>query len=158
MILVRGDKVVWARRNPKLKFLGGFHAFPGGKADADDHAIGVAGSRDPEIAGMLTCAVREVFEEVGVLLVRGGEKLTKGQRASLHDDLISSRSSFAEILADWGLWIDAEDFLYSGFWTTPQFSPVRFKTHFFIAECPMKQTPYAAITELEVGSCPAPRP
>jgi len=93
--------------------------------------------------------VRECFEEVGILIVRNGEKLTKGQRASLHDDLISGRSSFKEILDDWNLWIDAEDFVYTGFWTTPQFSPVRFKTRFFIAECPEKQTPYAAITEMQ---------
>jgi glyoxylase-like metal-dependent hydrolase (beta-lactamase superfamily II)/8-oxo-dGTP pyrophosphatase MutT (NUDIX family) len=149
VILVRGDHVLWARRNPNLKFLGGFHAFPGGKTDPEDFAVGVEHCDDPETSAMLACAVREVFEEVGVLLVRGGEKLTKGQRASLHDDLISGRSLFAEILADWGLSIDADDFLYTGFWTTPQFSPVRFKTRFFVAECPPKQTPYAAISELE---------
>ncbi len=149
IILVRDDKILWARRNPNLKFLGGFHAFPGGKTDADDFAIAVESCDDPEMAAILACAVREVFEEVGVLLARGGDKLTKGQRASLHDDLISGRSTFAEILEAWGLWIDAVDFFYTGFWTTPQFSPVRFKTRFFIAECPPKQTPYAAISELE---------
>jgi len=62
--------------------------------------------------------------------------------------LISGRSAFAEILADWNLRIDARDFRYAGFWTTPQFSPVRFKTRFFAAECPPKQTPYAAISEM----------
>ncbi|MBK8810072.1 MAG: MBL fold metallo-hydrolase [Acidobacteria bacterium] len=149
VILVRGDQVLWARRNPNLKFLGGFHAFPGGKTDPEDRAINVENCDDAEMSAMLACAVREVFEEVGVLLVRGGEKLTKGQRFSLHDDLISGRSKFGEILADWGLWIDAADFIYTGFWTTPQFSPVRFKTRFFIAQCPPKQTPYAAISELE---------
>ena len=57
--------------------------------------------------------------------------------------------TFAEILAHWNLWIDAADFYYTGFWTTPNFSPVRFKTRFFLAVCPPKQTPFAAITELE---------
>lgn len=149
VILVRDGKIVWARRNVKLSFLGGFHAFPGGKTDPGDFEIEVANCEDTEMSPMIACAVRETFEEVGVLLVRGGEKLTKGQRVSLHDDLISGRSTFAQILGDWGLWIDAEDFSYTGFWTTPQFSPVRFKTRFFVAELPAKQTPYAAISELQ---------
>ncbi len=101
------------------------------------------------MAKYIACAAREMFEEVGILLVRNGDKLTKGQRASLHDELISGRSTFAEILDQWGLWLDAEDFSYTGFWTTPEFSPMRFKTHFFIAVCPQKQEPYRAITEMQ---------
>lgn len=150
-------KVLWAQRNPKIAFLGGFHAFPGGKTDAGDAAIAVRNCADRDLAKFIACAAREVFEEVGVLLVRNGEKLTKGQRASLHDDLISGRSSFSEILDDWGLWIDAEDFHYTGYWTTPRFSPVRFKTRFFIAVCPAKQTPYQAITEMQDIEFIAPR-
>lgn len=151
VILLNRDltKVLWAQRNPKVAFLGGFHAFPGGKTDEPDAAVAVRNSADPELDRFIVSAAREVFEEVGVLLARGGEKLTKGQRASLHDDLISGRSDFASILADWSLWLDAEDFFYTGYWTTPQFSPVRFKTRFFIAVCPPKQTPYAAITEMQ---------
>ncbi|NNE98902.1 MAG: MBL fold metallo-hydrolase [Pyrinomonadaceae bacterium] len=144
----KNTKVLWARRNPKLKFLGGFHGFPGGKVDNSDTETDVRNS-NPEWSKFIACAVREVFEEVGVLLVRNGERLTKGQIVSLHDDLVSGRSTFAEILKDWGLWIDAEDFIYTGFWTTPEFSPIRFKTHFFAASCPKKQIPYPAITELQ---------
>ena len=144
-----GEKVLWARRNPQLSFLGGWHAFPGGKLDASDANVIVKNCEDAELEKFIVCAVREAFEEAGVLLVRNGEKLTRGQRASLHDDLMSGRMTFGEILAHWNLWIDAEDFHYTGFWTTPNFSPVRFKTRFFLAVCPPKQTPFAAITELE---------
>jgi len=151
VILLNQDctQVLWAQRNPELKFLGGWHAFPGGKLETSDAEINVENCADAELAKFIACAVRETFEEVGVLLVRGGEKLTKGQFVSLHDDLISGRFSLAEILASWGLRIDAKDFFYTGFWTTPQFSPVRFKTRFFLAVCPPKQKPYAAITELQ---------
>lgn len=149
IILIKDDKVLLAQRNPKLSFLGGWHAFSGGKLDEPDSQIEVKNCEDVELQRFIVCAARETFEEVGVLLVRGGEKLTKGQRASLHDDLVSGRNTFGEILDDWGLWLDAEDFQYTGFWTTPKFSPVRFKTRFFIAECPPKQEPYAAITELQ---------
>ncbi len=144
-----GDKVLWARRNPNISFLGGFHAFPGGKLETSDALVKIKNCADAELEKFIVCAVRETFEEVGVLIVRGGEKLTKGQRASLHDDLISGRMIFAEILEHWNLWIDAADFFYTGFWTTPQFSPVRFKTRFFLAVCPLKQEPFGAISELE---------
>lgn len=144
-----GDQVLWARRNTKLAFLGGWHAFPGGKLEASDADVPVKNCDDAELKKFIVCAVREAFEEVGVLLAQNGEKLTRGQRASLHDDLISGRMTFGEILTHWNLWIDAQDFQYTGFWTTPQFSPVRFKTRFFLARCPPKQTPHAAITELE---------
>jgi len=143
-----GTKILWAQRNPKIAFLGGFHAFPGGKTDETDAKVAVKNCVDPELEKFIVGAVRELFEEVGVLLVRGGEKLTKGQRASLHDDLVSGRSTFGEILDDWNLWIDARDFFYTGHWTTPKFSPVRFKTRFFIAVCPPKQMPYEASTEM----------
>lgn len=151
VILLSRDltRVLWAQRNPKLSFLGGWHAFPGGKVEPADSEINIKNYADKDLENLIVAAVRECFEETGVLLVRGGEKLTRGQRASLHDDLISGRNSFAGILGDWGLSIDAEDFFYTGFWTTPQFSPVRFKTRFFIAVCPPKQTPYAAISELQ---------
>lgn len=142
-------EVLWARRNPQLSFLGGWHAFPGGKVEPDDSEIQVRNCVDKDLEKFIVAAARECFEETGALLARGGDKLTKGQRVSLHDDLVSGRSAFSEILADWNLWIDAEDFFYAGFWTTPQFSPVRFKTRFFLAVCPPKQTPYAAITELQ---------
>ncbi len=144
-----GSRVLWARRNPQLSFLGGWHAFPGGKLEKSDALVRVVNCQDVELEQFIVCAARETFEEVGVLLARNGEKLTRGQRASLHDDLISGRMTFAEILQHWNLHLDAADFHYTGFWTTPNFSPVRFKTRFFLAVCPPKQTPHAAITELE---------
>lgn len=144
-----GDQVLWARRNPQLAFLGGWHAFPGGKLEASDAEVKVVSCENRDLEKYIVCAVREAFEEAGVLLARNGDKLTRGQRASLHDDLISGRMTFGEILSHWNLHIDASDFFYTGFWTTPPFSPVRFKTRFFLAVCPPKQQPYAAISELE---------
>lgn len=143
VILLRenSNEVFLACRNPKISFLGGFHAFPGGKVDQEDSQIEVENCSDESLKKFIVCAVRETFEEIGILLVRGGEKITKGQRASLHEDLSSGRFSFAEILRIWNLKIDAEDFQYTGFWTTPEFSPVRFKTRFFMAKCPRKQQP-----------------
>ncbi|MGI9035855.1 MAG: MBL fold metallo-hydrolase [Pyrinomonadaceae bacterium] len=141
VILLKDGKVFLARRNPKILFLGGWYAFPGGKVEAEDARIEVRNCDDETLKKFIVAAARETFEEIGVLLARGGDRITKGQRAALHDDLTSGRFSFAEILENWGLKIDAEDFRDAGFWTTPNFSPVRFKTRFLVAECPRRQEP-----------------
>ena len=47
---------------------------------------------------MISGAARELFEELGVLVARGGETLTKGQRDSLLDDLESGRMSWPALL------------------------------------------------------------
>ncbi len=141
LILVKDHEIFLAQRNPEIAFLGGWHAFAGGKTEEEDAVFDVRNCENSDLTKFIATAVRETFEETGVLIVRNGEKLTKGQLVSLHDDLMSGRNTFAGILEDWGLWLDAGDFHYSGFWTTPPFSPVRFKTRFFAAICPPKQTP-----------------
>jgi 8-oxo-dGTP pyrophosphatase MutT (NUDIX family) len=93
VILLRQDtdpdnpEVFWVQRSEKLAFLGGFHAFPGGQIDATDAEADVRNAPNPETAAMISGAARELFEELGVLVARGGDALTKGQRASLLDDL-----------------------------------------------------------------------
>ena len=90
---------------------------------------------------MINCAARELFEEVGVMLARGSETLTVGQRASLLDDLESGRMTWPELLAHYGLHLDANDFTFVGRWVTPPFAPRRFDTWFFLVNCPPKQEP-----------------
>lgn len=144
-------EVFWVRRSEKLAFLGGFHAFPGGQMDATDAEVSVVNCEDPETAAAISCAARELFEELGVLIVRGGESLTQGQRRSLLDDLESGRMTWPQLLGHYELQIDARDFLYAGRWVTPPFSPRRFDTWFFLATCPPKQEPHVVPGELESG-------
>jgi endoribonuclease LACTB2 len=134
-------EVFWVRRNERMAFLGGFHAFPGGQREASDMETRVLNCEDAETAAMIACAARELFEELGVLAARGAETLTKGQRASLLDDLESERMTFAGLLNHYGLHLDADDFTFSGRWVTPPFSPRRFDTWFFLVNCPAKQEP-----------------
>ena len=97
VILLRADinlnnpEVYWVKRSTKLAFLGGYRAFPGGQRESSDAEIRVRNCDDDERAAMISCAARELFEEVGVLLARGAEALTVGQRESLLDDLESGR-------------------------------------------------------------------
>jgi ribonuclease/clavin/mitogillin len=157
VILLRQDtdpnnpEVFWVKRSDKLAFLAGFHAFPGGQIDADDAAVDVRNAPNPETAAMISGAARELFEELGVLAARGGETLTKGQRASLLDDLESGRMSWSALLDHYNLHLDADDFTFVGRWVTPPFNARRFDTWFFLARCPPKQEPQVIAGELASG-------
>ena len=151
IILLRPDttpdnpEVLLVRRSTRLAFLGGFHAFPGGQRETNDDEARVENCGDPETSAMISCAARELFEEVGVLLARGSQTLTAGQRASLLDDLESKRMTWSELLTHYGLHLDDRDFTFVGRWVTPPFAPRRFDTWFFLASCPAKQQ--ARVTE-----------
>ena len=157
VILVRDDSdardpsVFWARRGERMAFQPGFYAFPGGQRDDADAETKVEHAADPETAQMIACAARELFEELGVLVARGAEHLTKGQLASVLDDLTSGRMTFTELLAHYGLRLDARDFTFVGRWVTPPFSPRRFDTHFFLVRCPRKQEPRVLTEEFDAG-------
>ncbi len=144
-------EVFWVKRSDKLAFLGGFHAFPGGQIDPADTEVEVRNSPSPETATMISGAARELFEELGVLAARGGEALTKGQRASLLDDLESGRMSWPMLLGHYELQLDATDFTFVGRWVTPPFSARRFDTWFFLVNCPGKQEPHVVPGELASG-------
>ncbi len=144
-------EVFWVRRSDKLAFLGGFHAFPGGQIDVEDASVDVRNAPNPETAAMISGAARELFEELGVLAARGGETLTKGQRASLLDDLESKRMSWPALLDHYNLYLDADDFTFVGRWVTPPFNARRFDTWFFLVNCPPKQEPNVIAGELSGG-------
>jgi glyoxylase-like metal-dependent hydrolase (beta-lactamase superfamily II)/8-oxo-dGTP pyrophosphatase MutT (NUDIX family) len=144
-------EVFWVKRNEKLAFLGGFHAFPGGQIDQCDSEVPVRNAPDAVTAAMVSGAARELFEELGVLVTRGSESLTKGQRASLLDDLVSERMSWPALLNHYELELDATDFTFVGRWVTPPFSPRRFDTWFFLVNCPAKQEPVIVPGELVGG-------
>lgn len=144
-------EVFWVKRSDELGFLGGFHAFPGGQLDADDTAVVVRNSADAQTAAMISGAARELFEELGVLVARGADALTKGQRASLLDDLESGRMSWPLLLEHYHLHLDANDFTFAGRWVTPPFSLRRFDTWFFLVNCPAKQEPRVVAGELAEG-------
>lgn len=147
----REPEIFWARRSERMAFQPGFYAFPGGQRDESDADVEVEGAADRETATMIACAARELFEELGVLAARGAELLTKGQLSSVLDDMTSGRMSFAELLAHYGLRLDARDFRYAGRWVTPPFSPRRFDTLFFVVECPRKQEPRLLTSEFDAG-------
>jgi 8-oxo-dGTP pyrophosphatase MutT (NUDIX family) len=150
----RDPEVFLVRRSEKLAFLGGFHAFPGGQFDGTDAEAPVVNCADAETSVAISCAARELFEETQVLVARGGDALTRGQRASLLDDLQAARMSWSSLLKHYDLHLDARDFTFVGRWVTPPFSSRRFDTWFFLVNCPPKQRAHVSgDAELASGEC-----
>lgn len=131
-IIVReGGEVLLARRNDSLRFMAGTHVFPGGRIADDEPVESVIGAEDEEGASAIHAAVREAFEESGILCVRGDLPDVESIRAAQRD-LLEERVAFDEILERFSLTIHAEDCVAANRWTTPATSPIRFRTQYFI--------------------------
>jgi len=130
-IVLRGSEVLLARRNAALRFMPNHHVFPGGRIEEGEAADHVQGAVDDVQAQALQAAVREVFEETGLLCVRG-ELPDAADARSARIALLNGETTFAEILSRFSLSIDAGEFESAGLWVTPRFSKVRFHTQFFL--------------------------
>lgn len=145
---VKGVEVFWIKRGKKLRFAGGFYAFPGGKVDRGDHDVPVGGT-EGAAAALVACAARELLEETGLLKARGtatAEDLKQMRRA-----LLDEKASFASLLAQHDLSLHADDFGVAGRWMTPAFLPVRFDARFFLVERPAGQAAEVWPGELSEG-------
>ena len=136
VILVRerdgNREVFWVRRGDALSFSGGFYAFPGGSVDDADAATPIADAPEGQEAAMVA-AIRETFEESGVLLAQGSESLGTARREELRRELLGG-ASFGEMCAREGLGLEGSRLLSAGRWITPPFSPIRFDARFFLAQ------------------------
>jgi 8-oxo-dGTP pyrophosphatase MutT (NUDIX family) len=148
VILVRpgtdGLEVFLVRRHRKASFMSNAFVFPGGKIDPDDGG--------PEVA-----AVRELFEEAGVLLC--DRALPADEQREWRRRLLAGETSFAKLLADEKLVPDASRLHFWARWVTPSFEPKRFDAHFFVAELPPDQVPsfddQETVEELWIGPAAA---
>ncbi|MBI3736160.1 NUDIX domain-containing protein, partial [Candidatus Sumerlaeota bacterium] len=133
-IIVSGEKdprVLMVRRNDKLRFMGGHHAFPGGRIDADEGTAHVVGAPDPDDAAAIHALAREIFEETGLLIARGtlpGE----AERIEARRKLLENEKGFDGFLARHALALHSEDFLPAGLWITTKGSPIRFHSRYFL--------------------------
>lgn len=154
IVLVRSSKdpiVYLVKRADSLLFMAGVTAFPGGQRDSSDSEIPVLNAENPEAASMIACAVREMFEETGVLIAKGVEHASKTHLAELRHELLKGTRSFKSILMTTGLSLDASLMTPAGRWVTPAFAPRRFDTWFFICWLPENQEPEIIVGELAKG-------
>jgi glyoxylase-like metal-dependent hydrolase (beta-lactamase superfamily II)/8-oxo-dGTP pyrophosphatase MutT (NUDIX family) len=135
----------------------GAAVFPGGVLDPRDHQA-YAHCRGPDdvqasallgvAAGGLdywVAAVRETFEEVGLLLCQGQPDLAALQ--PWRDRLNRGQASIAEMCSAHGLTLDLQGLTYFSHWLTPPGAPKRFDTRFFIAMAPALQEAQADMGE-----------
>lgn len=145
------------RRVRSMAFAGGMYAFPGGSVDPRDadHEVGWAGPSPAEWAArlggtaadarMLVCAaVRETFEESGVLLAGrsadsviadvAGADWERDRRALVDRDL-----AFSDFLSARGLVLRTDLLRLWAHWITPEFEERRYDTRFFLAVLPSGQ-------------------
>jgi 8-oxo-dGTP pyrophosphatase MutT (NUDIX family) len=159
VILLRqrsGVEAYLMRRVRALEFAPGACVFPGGSVDpADaDPDIGWAGPSAADVAGRLgtsqeraralvCAAVRETFEESGVLLAGPSAAALVDDSAALaryRHALLAGTTSFGELLGRLGLMLRADLLTPWARWVTPEASPRRFDTWFFAAALPPGQT------------------
>ncbi len=153
----RGFEVYMLRRKPSMAFAPGAYVFPGGSVDQRDADEEVAWAgpdvtawaswfgTGPELARALVCAaVRETFEESGVLLAGSlTEEIvadTSGDDWEADRQALLDRSvSLAELLARRGLILRSDLLRPWARWITPAAEPLRFDARFFAAALPPGQ-------------------
>ena len=147
--------VFLVRRSDSIAFMGGAHVFPGGRVDAADHqhdivslADGVpeAAMRMPDLgsdvaAAHYVAALRELFEEAGVLLARPSARIVSDRFERDRRDLLSGATTFADVVRSAHLRLAFDALAYFAHWVTPDIETRRFDTRFFLARAPEGQTP-----------------
>ncbi|MBI2770170.1 MAG: NUDIX hydrolase [Burkholderiales bacterium] len=144
-----GLEVFLIRRHGLSDVLGGAYVFPGGKVDADDALLDMAAHLDtppaqlhgalnePSLddltaAGLYVAALREAFEETGVLYAQGADSAVAARATALSRE----GRSFEEVLQAMRLRLAASSLLPWSRWITPRVASVvnkRFDTRFFVA-------------------------
>jgi 8-oxo-dGTP pyrophosphatase MutT (NUDIX family) len=125
------------------------HVYPGGAVEPSDSVVPLAltgdladvatrfGTDDP--VALVAAAVRETFEECGVLLALDGDGAPAVVSGALERDraeLTAGRLGFADLLDRHGLGIDDGAVIPFAHWVTPEVEDRRFDTHFFVAALP----------------------
>jgi 8-oxo-dGTP pyrophosphatase MutT (NUDIX family) len=180
-----GPEVYLLRRQQTMAFAAGMTVFPGGRVDVTDSSIADSwsgpspswfaerlGCPAGTAAAFVAAAVRETFEESGVLLAGSSSesvvKDTTGDDWEADRVALEDRSlGFAEFLHRRGLVLRADLLGVWAHWITPEFEPRRYDTRFFVAALPAGQVtrdvtsesdqvawmrPAAAVEAVEAGA------
>ena len=167
VILVRRGQgktpeVFLARRHASQSFMAGVYVFPGGQLEESDADIAetklLSASDDFQPHTLLQdrtltrdmalsfyiCAIRETFEETGVLFARNatddsinfGNAIIQARFAAYRQPLNEGKITLAEIIRQEDMVVLPELLIPYAHWITPEIVPQRFSTRFFLAEMP----------------------
>ncbi|KWT83515.1 putative hydrolase [Variovorax sp. WDL1] len=147
-----GLEILMTRRSASASFAPGAYVFPGGRIEAADAAAQAVATRRPAQSDLqLTqsvAAVRECFEELGVLLARhpDGRPVDPDAVAAM-DRSTTSAVALAQQCAARGLLLATDQVYTLAHWITDRDLPKRFDVPFLVARMPEGQTPVADETE-----------
>ena len=156
MLLRDGDdgmEVFMIVRHEKSDVHAGALVFPGGRMDPEDYELAADAAVfpaqdgvDAAMAALRVAAVRETFEECGVLLARarGEDALVSAARlreieAAHRAAMTRGERTFGAMLAAENLVLAPDTMVYFANWITPERRSKRFDTHFFLAAAPSDQ-------------------
>ena len=132
-----GPEVFLVKRTRKVAFMAGAHVYPGGRVDEADHHTPAKGGTaakaaigTPTAHGLAVAAVRELFEESGILLADGVIP------ADVRDAINDGTTGFAEACQAHGVQPDLDMIAPWAHWITPDAEPRRYDTWFFVAAVP----------------------
>lgn len=172
VMLVRDDEgpleVFMLRRVGTMAFAASMHVFPGGGADPRDaeDELPWAGpgvgewaealeTDDASARMLVAAAVREIFEETGVLLASpvddegGAPGLSPEVAARLRAQLVAHEIGFGQVLLEHHLVLRSDLLRYRAHWITPEVEPRRYDTRFFVAAVPEGQSPDGETSEAD---------
>ncbi|MCC5887396.1 MAG: NUDIX domain-containing protein [Gammaproteobacteria bacterium] len=164
-----GIEIFMLRRTSQAAFAGGMYVFPGGKVESDDHLHvldpwrrGPTEGQQRQVAalgnewrGYWIAAIRETFEEAGLLLAytEDGQMLDWRDRATearfraYRNALNRGELDLLDLCREEGLRLACDHVHFFNRWVTPLGRPRRFDTRFFIAEAPWGQNGVHDTTE-----------
>jgi 8-oxo-dGTP pyrophosphatase MutT (NUDIX family) len=150
-----GPLIYMVRRHPRSAFMANAHVFVGGRLDPADvepevqrrcsglsaeQAAGRLGTDGARAIGLYVAAIRECFEEAGVLLA--DDPLPPPEElAEMRRRLAAKEASFAALLAERSLALALDRLRYLDRWCTPEVEPRRYDTRFFVCRAPEAQRP-----------------
>lgn len=146
-----GLEVLLLKRHRSSGFVPGAYVFPGGRTDAEDGDERLSAHCTPPERGDVPAhywfgAVREVFEETGVLLARteagdwAADASSDERMEALRLRLMSSDAHLVDIIQSEKLRVVLDDVVYFAHWITPLAEPRRYDTRFFAAALPAGRT------------------
>lgn len=143
-----GPEVLLLKRLRTAGFVPGAYVFPGGRVDLADgdptlleRVDGLVREPSPEPMFWLA-ALRETFEEAGVLLARDGEgravadAVADPRLGHWREALLGGQATLLEAVAALGVRLALDEVVACAHWITPLAEPRRYDTHFFLARLP----------------------
>lgn len=157
-----GPETYLCRRTGKATFMPGFFVFPGGRVDEGDgdpsfataclgvdRALCAIPDLPPERSlAHHVAAMRELFEEAGVLIADRPADLSRETLAACRRALRARERTWRDVVSRLGVRPALDRLHYAAWWTTPESEPRRFTARFFLAALPAGEEPLIDAEEL----------